>query len=287
MSFLALMENALHFVQLNRSYPIWVLVWAFFLHFYVLTGRCPGKYLGWWWWGNGAWTQFHFLFFSLVSEQTKLYQKGRYVDMLNCYSRLSSTQQKSWTDLTIIMTMILSVWRKRASSPISAYIRSYHIYHIRYYIPYTIYTIYHILYTIYHIPYTIYHIYHIRYTIYYIPMTNIMTMHRWHSVSGESEQVLLFLSWRSAEQEAPCTIGETTIATLMMLGIIMVKVQLAFPCTIGETIIATLTTNVIDNVDDDADVGHVDDRPSRKSHAPSIGEMMMWSPMHYFVFLSL
>ena len=110
-------------------------------------------------------------------------------------------------------------------------------------------------------------------------------------MSGESEQVLLFLSWRLAEQEAPCTIGETIVATLMMLGIIMVKVQLAFPCTIGETIIATLTTNVIDNVDDDADVGHVDDRPSRKSHAPSIGEMMMiiamWSPMHYFVFLSL
>ena len=84
-------------------------------------------------------------------------------------------------------------------------------------------------------------------------------------MSGESEQVLLFLSWRLAEQEAPCTIGET--------------------------IIATLTTNVIDNVDDDADAGHVDDWSSWKPHAPSIGEMVMiitmWSPMHYFVFLSL
>ena len=60
-------------------------------------------------------------------------------------------------------------------------------------------------------------------------------------MSGESEQVLLFLSWRLAEQEAPCTIGEM--------------------------IIATLTTNVIDNVDDDADAGHVDDWSSWKPHA--------------------
>ena len=139
-NFLALMENVLHYVQLNRSYPIWVLVWAFFLHFYVLTGRCPGKYLGVMM-KKRCMDPISFSLFQFSIRTNQALSKRKvcwYVELLflsfintakimNIISH-QNHHRIAILDLTIIMTMILSVWSKRASSPISVYyVRSYHI----------------------------------------------------------------------------------------------------------------------------------------------------------------